>query len=476
MDKLTLNLDWIQKKPLEKKLACAVDCCQLFAYLKTLYQNCYFFESLGIPRHQDRYFTIGYDPCLIFSAKGQMLTLSGKSDAILKTTEVEKKEKVVYQTPNPYVFLREKIHFERSCNAHQGGLIGYFCHEAVNYFESSIQLEEHEDFSAFKLGLYTDGLIYDTTTDTLSYYSFHGDRSDLAQQLIEEAKNYIIPQSLKDVTFNGNSVSQSAFIEAVKKTKEKIKSGHSFQAEVGFKSYYMIEGDKYAIYNRLRQVNPGPYMYYLKFGAEELLGASPEILISCKQRYVLTTPTAGTTIRSKDKNQDTQLARELLNDPKEIAEHNMLVDLHRNDLSRVCQPGSVAISDLMYIIKFSHVQHIVSNIIGILREDKTAFDALECILPGGVVTGAPKIETIKIINENEKTPRGPYGGAVGRFSFNGDCEFCLPIRSIFCADNKCYAQTSAGVVYDSVPEKEYAEVMNKLAAMKQTLEDLGAHS
>lgn len=475
MDSSTFNFNWINKKPLERTLMYDVDCCRLFAYLKTLYQNCYFFESLAIPRHQDRYFTIGYDPGLTFFAKEETLTLTGKEDSIFKTTGLKDKEQVVYQTPNPYTFLCEKIHFEKSCKSHQGGLIGYFCHEAVNYFEPSIKLAEHEDFSTFKLGLYTDGLIYDTATNTLSYYSFCEDRSDTAKDHVEQSKNYVSPTGLSDVKFNGNSENKEAFIEAVKKTKEKIISGHSFQAEVGLKSYYSIEGDKYAIYNKLRQVNPSPYMYYIKFGKEELMGASPEILISCKQGYILTTPTAGTTVRGKDKKEDIQLARELLNDPKEIAEHNMLVDLHRNDISRVCRPGSVAIGDLMYIIKFSHVQHIVSNVVGILNEGKNAFDVLECILPGGVVTGAPKIETIKIISENENKPRGPYGGAVGRFSFNGDCDFCLPIRSIFCADNKCYAQTSAGVVYDSIPEKEYTEVMNKLAAMKQTLEALGAH-
>ena len=152
----------------------------------------------------------------------------------------------------------------------------------------------------------------------------------------------------------------------------------------------------------------------------------------------------------------------------------MLVDLHRNDVAKICKIGSVEVDDLMYIIKFSHVQHIVSNVIGELRDDRNLFDVLATILPGGVVTGAPKIETVKIINENEKAPRGPYGGAVGRFSFNGDCDFCLPIRSIFCIKDKCYAQTSAGIVYDSVPENEYQEVINKLAPMKQTLTELGA--
>jgi len=471
-----LNIDWIEYRPQEQVLGYNIDSYQLFAYLKTIYKDCYFFESLSLPRHQDRYYTIGFDPCLVFSAKGNKLSIAGDSSAISLLTGEKGKSEVTYEVPNPYEFLNQQLKFRHSCKTHQGGLIGYVCHEAVNYFEPSLNLKEHEDFSTFKFGLYTDGLLFDTTTGTLSYYTFHKDRYALVQDLVEKSKTYKIPDELESVLFKGHNKTREEFITAVKRTKEKIRLGYSFQAEVGFKSNYEIKGDKIAIYNRLRQINPSPYMFYIKFGEEELLGASPEILINCKQGAVLTTPTAGTTTRGKTPEEDRLLARQLLSDPKEIAEHNMLVDLHRNDISRVCEPGSVKISDLMYIIKFSHVQHIVSNIVGTLRKGKTAFDVLSIILPGGVVTGTPKIETIKIIDENENTPRGPYGGAVGRFSLSGDCDFCLPIRSIFCVGDKCYAQTSAGIVYDSIPEKEYIEVTNKVAAMKQTLEDLGANA
>jgi len=469
-----LNIDWINYRPQEQIVDYDVDSYQLFAYLKTIYKNCYFFESLSLPRHQDRYYTIGFDPCALFAAKGNILSITGDSSIVSLLTGVKDSEEVVYDVPNPYEFLNQQFQFNHSAKTHQGGLIGYVCHEAVNYFEPSLNLKEHKDFSTFKFGLYTDGLLFDTTTGTLSYYTFHTNRYELVQSLVEKSRHYSIPTELDSVTFQGHSETKEGFISAVKRTKEKIRLGYSFQAEVGFKSNYQIKGDKIAIYNRLRQINPSPYMFYIKFGEEELLGASPEILINCKQGMVLTTPTAGTTTRGKTLEEDRSLARQLLSDPKEIAEHNMLVDLHRNDVSRVCEPGSVKISDLMYIIKFSHVQHIVSNVVGSLSKDKTAFDVLSVILPGGVVTGTPKIETIKIIDENENTPRGPYGGAVGRFSLSGDCDFCLPIRSIFCVGDKCYAQTSAGIVYDSIPEKEYIEVTNKVAAMKQTLEELGA--
>ncbi len=468
----SLNTDWINNRLTEHILGYDIDFYKLFAAIKQYSINCYFLESLSLPRHQDRYYTIGFEPDIIFAAKGNNLSLSGEPDIIAMTTGLNQTE-VSYTIDNPYEFLREQFDFKAACDPHQGGLIGYACHEAVNYFEPSLNLTEHEDFSTFKFGLYTDGLLYDTTTGTLTYYYFYKDRSELVKSILKKLDSYEIPMELESVKFTGHNVTKEEFIQAVDRTKEKIRQGYSFQAEVGFKSNYEIVGDKLAIYNKLRQINPSPYMFYLKFGQEELLGASPEILISCKQNMILTTPTAGTIVRGKNYDEDVQLARRLLSDPKEIAEHNMLVDLHRNDIAKVCQPNTVKISDLMYIIKFSHVQHIVSDVVGFLAKNKNAFDVLATILPGGVVTGAPKIETIKIIDENENAPRGPYGGAVGRFSFSGDCDFCLPIRSIFCVGDKCYAQTSAGVVYDSIPEKEYAEVTHKLAAMKQALEELG---
>src|SRR6056300_1340620 len=182
-----------------------------------------------------------------------------------------------------------------------------------------------------------------------------------------------------------------------------------------------------------------------------------------------TFPLAGTTKRGADSVEDQQLARALLNDPKEIAEHNMIVDLHRNDIGRVARFGTVKVRNLMDIKRFSHVQHISSEIVGIIHEDHDMFSALASNFPAGTLTGAPKIEAMTIINEIEDEGRGPYGGAIGQFSFNGDCTFAIPIRSIFIKGNKAYAQTCGGNVYDSDPEKEYLEIERKLAAMKTVL-------
>ncbi len=467
-------LDFIRPEPIETVIAHDVDIYRLFAYVKSQCDDCYYFESLSHPRHQDRYFSLGFAPLAKISARQNTVTIQGKPAAIEQLTGQSNTASVDYNTTNAYHFIAEQFPFNFAGTPHQGGLIGYFSHEAVNYFEPSLQLKEHALFKPFQLCLYTDGLLFDTTTQTLTYYTYGENRLELAQSLLKAASAYDIPNTLKSVQFLGHSETKENFLQAVESTREKIRQGYSFQSEVGFKSLYDIQGDKIAIYNRLRQINPSPYMFYVKNDVEEIFGASPEILISSNQGQVLTTPTAGTIHRGKSDAEDTELARQLLTNLKEIAEHNMLVDLHRNDLSRVCLPQTVKISDLMYIIKFSHVQHIVSNITGIQQPNKSAYDVLAAIFPGGVVTGAPKLETIKIIDGNESTPRGVYGGAVGRFSLSGDCDFCLPIRSIFCHQDNCYAQTSAGVVFDSVAEKEYNEVTNKLAAMQQTLRELGS--
>ena len=463
-----MSLDWLPYSPMEVVLGHDIDMLDLFSLVKNDNDACYLLESASHPRHQDRFHVIGFAPAMQLQARGDTLRISGDADIIAKCTGGSGDE-FTLSGINPYDYMAENFTLDRGGRSHQGGLIGFFCHEAMNYFEPGIGLQEHPAFEPFRLGLYLDGLILDTVSQSLSYYSYHTDRSDYVRALLAKLAKGLPPAEKVRTKYLGDSETEDSFIAKVADTQQKICEGYSFQAEVGMKSYFEVTGDKFEIYRHLRKVNPSPYMFFVKFGQQELFGASPEILISSKNGRILTTPTAGTIGRGKDPVEDAQLARQLLADPKEIAEHNMLVDLHRNDVSIVSVPGTVVVDDLMYLIKFSHVQHIVSNVVGIKAPDKTAFDVLRCILPGGVVTGAPKIETVKIIDKNEAQPRGPYGGAVGRFSFNGDCDFCLPIRSLFCDGDNCFAQTSAGVVYDSKPAREYQELQRKLDAMRTTL-------
>ena len=231
-----------------------------------------------------------------------------------------------------------------------------------------------------------------------------------------------------------------------------------------------MNGDTTKIYEKLRIVNPSPHMYYLKFKDQKIIGASPELLFRLKNGEMETYPLAGTTKRGENSREDTQLARELLNDPKEIAEHNMLVDLHRNDIGKVAKFGTVKVRNLMDIKRYSHVQHISSEIVGIIDDKNDMFSALASNFPAGTLTGAPKIEAMKIINEIETSGRGPYGGAIGQFGFNGDCTFAIPIRSIFIKGKNGFIQTCGGIVHDSIPENELLEIERKLAAMKSVLE------
>jgi anthranilate synthase component I len=456
-------------QPKRKIISTDVDYYNLFCLLNKKFDTTYMFESLALPIQQDRYVSLGFDPEFIVSARGKKLKFYGKNlnKYLIKSND---QKSITIEVDNPYYELRKVMPAKLYSKTREGGLIGHLNYECINYFEPSINLEESQDFEQFKLGFYTDGLIYDQTLHELTYYYYTEDRSEIITALLDQAKTYKFDEKINKIEFVENGYSPELHQSQIEYVLEQIKSGNTFQAEVGYKLKYSIQGNKFAIYNKLRQTNPSPYMFYLKFADQELFGASPEILISNNNGIVLTTPAAGTIHRGKDDQEDARLKKELLSDKKEIAEHNMLIDLHRNDLGKIAIAGTVKIQNPMYIISFSRVSHIASDIIAILDSKKyDSFDVLAAILPGGVLTGTPKLETIKIIAHNESEPRGPYGGAVGRFSFNGDCAFALPIRSLFCHGDECFTQTCSGIVLDSDPQKEIKEVENKLAAMKESI-------
>ncbi len=440
------------QKPTYVKFGEDLDFFALFQKIEQEFETCFIFESLGEEGKFSRYSIIGFDPAHIVSAKGKNLVFDGKS----------------YAVENPYSTLREMMPSRTIAMNYAGGLIGYLSYEAVNYFEPSLAVKIHELFDQFLFGVYTDGLILDKLTNELFYFYYDIDRSNMIYKIVQ-AK--LVEKSLL-VRFIKDGLTKEEHAEIVERVKEQIRAGNTFQCEVGFKSEYSIKGDSLRIYETLREVNPSPFMYYMKFGNKKIIGASPELLFSLRNGEMTTRPLAGTIWRGKDEKEDQQLARELLNNPKERAEHNMLVDLHRNDLGRVAKFGTVRIRDLMTVKKFSHVQHISSEITGLIRADEDMFSGLASNFPMGTVCGTPKVETIKIIDSNEPDARGPYGGGVGQFGFNGDCTFALALRSLFVADAYAYAQTSGGIVYDSVAEREYDEIQRKLAAMKQVLSSM----
>ena len=252
--------------------------------------------------------------------------------------------------------------------------------------------------------------------------------------------------------------------------REYVFAGDAFQVVPSQRFSASVGLEPFAVYRGLRTVNPSPYMFFIDCGDVQLAGSSPEMLVKVTDGAVETRPIAGTRQRGADRAEDLALAEELLADPKERAEHVMLVDLGRNDLGRVCAPGSVQVKDLMVVEFYSHVMHIESSVVGQLDGGRRAVDALRSTFPAGTLSGAPKVRAMEIIDELEPTKRGPYGGAVGYIGFDGNLDTCITIRTIVCRDGRCHVQAGAGVVADSDPEAEFEETQRKAAGMFRAIE------
>ena len=444
------------RKPSYATVTSSCDFFELFKKIEQRFDTCYMLESLGEDSHISRYSLIGFDPEQIFWANGKQLHISDREGHVQS-----------YASDNPYYLLRDIVPQNIISRRYAGGLTGYIGYDAMNYFEPSLSLTASDSFDAFKFGLYKDGLIYDKMTGELIYFHYEDNRIALIEELIDAPAPII---GGLEVVPQGEDMSREQHAAAVKKVKGDIVEGKIFQCEVGFKYRFDMLGESINLYERLRVINPSPQMYYIKFGEQKIIGASPELLFRLRQGEMETYPLAGTTKRGATPEEDTALARALLNDPKEIAEHNMIVDLHRNDIGRVARFGTVKVRSLMDIKRFSHVQHISSEIVGIMAENEDMFSALASNFPAGTLTGAPKIEAMKIIDDLELDGRGPYGGAVGHFGFNGDCTFAIPIRTVFANGSKAYVQTCGGNVFDSNPEDEYKEIQRKFAGTLKVLE------
>ncbi|MCM8807334.1 MAG: anthranilate synthase component I family protein, partial [Candidatus Omnitrophica bacterium] len=269
--------------------------------------------------------------------------------------------------------------------------------------------------------------------------------------------------------FRSNS-KKDIFLKNVEKVKRYIFEGDIIQAVISQRWEKELDTDSFKIYRALRSLNPSPYMFFLELGDVKLIGSSPEILVKLENGIARVRPIAGTRRRGKDEGEEKKLEKELLNDEKERAEHIMLVDLGRNDLGRVCYPGSVKVKELMKIEKYSHVMHIVSDIEGKLLKNKSPIDLFHSTFPAGTVTGAPKVRAMEIIEEIENVRRGPYAGAVGYFGLQKSMDFCITIRTFIVKGKKIYVQAGAGIVADSVPEREYEETKNKAKALMEAYE------
>ncbi len=450
----------LPRKPHYITLTADCDFFELFKKIEKRFDTCFMLESLGEESHVSRYSIIGFDPELILYARQNRLYIENRAGH----TES-------YESENPYYLLRDIVPQDVIARKYAGGLTGYLGYDAMHYFEPSLTLQSSDYFDVFKFGLFKDGLTLDKMTGEVTYFYYTESRVELIRQLLDETYAGNGPLKITDL---GDTMNRQQHTDAVLKVKQDIIDGKIFQCEVGFKKRFRLEGDTINIYEQMREMNPSPQMYYVKFGEQKLIGASPELLFRLRQGEMETFPLAGTTKRGATPEEDQQFARTLLNNPKEIAEHKMIVDLHRNDIGRVARFGTVKVRSLMDIKRFSHVQHISSEIVGIMAESEDMFSALASNFPAGTLTGAPKIEAMKIIDDLESEGRGPYGGAVGHFAFNGDCTFAIPIRTVFAKGESAYVQTCGGNVYDSNPADEYEEIRQKFNGTKKVLDQFMA--
>ncbi len=349
--------------------------------------------------------------------------------------------------------------------------MGYFSYDAVRYIETiPNQAKDDLKLPDFQFGVYDDGIVFDHLTGEAYYYWYKKNRLEEIEHFLKERAR---PASLV-VDEPRVDMKREKFVSMVEKAKDQIRAGDIFQVVLSKRFKCSFRGDLIHFYEALREINPSPYMYFLKMKERLIVGSSPEMLGRVDVTRVETYPIAGTRPVSVDAKENQRLGFELLNDPKERAEHVMLTDLARNDLGKVCQFGTVKVPEFMVVQRYSHVQHIVSRVLGELRPDCDALDVFRAIFPAGTVSGAPKKRAMEIIEELEPYRRGPYAGSVGYFSYNGNADFAITIRTLIASRNQAYIQAGAGIVADSKPNKEWHETEHKARALLQALRAAGA--
>ena len=433
----------------------------------------YLLESIEGGEKWGRYSFLGYDPVMRVSCKEGVVTIE-KGDEV--TTK---------QTDKPLDVLREIMKDYKAPRLaglppFAGGFVGYFAYAMIGYAEPTLNIKKGM-FNDYDMMLFDKVIAYDHLTQKISVIvNMKTDRvmenygkaaADIQNiiNIIRTAPAPEIPVSSSKVNFTCN-VTQEEYCKLVEKTKEYIIDGDIFQAVISRQFSTPYEGSLINPYRVLRTTNPSPYMFYFSGSDGEIVGASPETLVKLEDGVLHTFPLAGTRPRGATEEADKALEAELLADEKERSEHNMLVDLGRNDIGKISRIGTVEVEKYMSIERYSHVMHIGSTVRGVIREDADALDAVDAILPAGTLSGAPKLRACEIINELEDNKRGIYGGAIGYISFTGNLDTCIAIRLAFSKNGKVFVRSGAGIVADSVPEKEYRECIQKAAAVRQALQ------
>jgi len=436
---------------------------EIFSKLYNNYENVYILESIEGPKKLSQYSFIGFDPTLTITIKN--------GEAVIRNERTGEEEKKEVNEPLAVIQKTLKNRLDVKEQRFVGGAVGYISYDAVRCWEKLPERAlDDQNFPDIEVGVFDDGIVYDHRNKQAFYYHLNENRLAEINKLLQEPDNY---ESLSHKQLKVN-ISKERFENAVEKAKEYVTAGDIFQVVLSKRYDFQIRGDLIGFYRNLREINPSPYMYFLKSGEHQIVGSSPEMLVRVENRIVETFPIAGTRPHVKNPIENKRLTEELLSDPKERAEHVMLVDLGRNDIGKVSKFGSVHLPEFMKVHQYSHVQHIVSRVVGDLRDECDCYDALRAVFPAGTVSGAPKVRAMEIIEELEPTRRGPYAGAVGYFSYNGNADFAITIRTLIANGDKAHIQVGAGIVADSDPEREWFETEQKAQALIKALEVSGS--
>lgn len=444
---------------------------EVLKILKNVSSHCYLLESVSGNEKWGRYTFLGYNPSLEITCVNGHMKIGALS----------------FETTDPGKYIKQVLKEHKSPRfsylpSFTGGLVGYFSYDYLKYAEPTLRLDANdtEGFKDVDLMLFDKVIAFDHYKQKI----FLIVNINLENLETEYNRAVLELNQMADLIKNGSFVNdrpgkcttdftplfdKDEYCEMVEKAKYHIKEGDIFQIVLSNRLEAEFEGSLLNTYRILRTLNPSPYMFYFSSSDMEVAGASPETLVKLEDGVLHTFPLAGTRPRGKTKEEDKALEEELLKDEKELAEHNMLVDLGRNDIGKISRFGTVEVEKYLSIERFSHVMHIGSTVRGEIREDKDALSAIDAILPAGTLSGAPKIKACQLINDLENNKRGIYGGAIGYIDFTGNLDTCIAIRIAYKKNGKVFIRSGAGIVADSVPEKEYQECLNKAAAVVNAL-------
>ncbi|WP_261852474.1 anthranilate synthase component I [Clostridium folliculivorans] len=435
-------------------------------------EKMFLLESSVFDEEKGRYSFIGIEPYAEIRSRGLEIEILEKGI----TTGIN--GRILDQVQR---FIEKVNYKNESAIPFQGGAVGYVGYDVIKQYECILNSNRDPlDLPEAYLMFYKKFVVYDHYDKTVSIHQIvlNNEKIDY-----EEVQNNLLLTKERICSYNktneieaevsskkiSSNTSKEEFVNMVSDAKKYIENGDAFQIVVSQRFSREFSEDPFKIYRKLRSKNPSPYMFFIDYENFQIVGSSPESLVTVKGDVVTTMPIAGTRKRGANIQEDEKIKEELLKDEKELAEHLMLVDLARNDIGRISKIGTVKVERFMDIEIYSKIMHIVSKVTGILKEDNKSFDALKFCLPAGTLSGAPKIRAMEIIEELEKEKRTVYAGAIGYFSFNGDMDTCIAIRTVVLKDGKGYVQAGAGIVYDSIPEMEYEESYNKALGVLEVI-------